>query len=120
MITQKQVTIDGINYTLSAFPATRGLRIMKELTKLVGPSFAAWAKGEDGIAGVVTKLVENLDAVNVETLVKEIVSGATKDNMSINFDIEFAGNYMVLFKLVKEVIEFNFGGVFTNLGSVGM
>jgi hypothetical protein len=37
--------------------------------------------------------------------------------MAINFDMEFAGKYDKLFNLVKEILEFNFGSVFTLFGS---
>lgn len=120
MLNQKTVNIDGEDFQLTTFPASRGLRILKDLTKLIGPSFAEWAKGgEDGMALAVNKLVENLDSVNVENLVKELVSGASKGSMSINFDMEFAGNYNKLFTLVREVIQLNYGSVFTILGSAG-
>ncbi|MNG33800.1 hypothetical protein D3C84_1201320 [compost metagenome] len=55
--------------------------------------------------------------MDVETLIKELIQTVSKSNMAINYDMEFAGEYDKLFLLVQEVVEFNFGSVFTLLGS---
>lgn len=125
MIKQKQITIGEEEFLLSTIPATKGIKLLKQLTKLIGPSFTELLKsGESdsttsnpmGVA--MEKLFDNLDTVDVETLVKELVaSSATKGSMAINFDMEFSGEYGKLFMLVKEIVEFNYGSVFTLLGS---
>lgn len=114
-IGQKTVTIQGSEYMLTHFPALRGTRVLKQLTKLIGPSFATLQGGGD-LGSALNILFDNLDN-NVEQLIVELISTATKTNgSSINFDMEFAGEYDKLFLLVKEVVEFNFGSVFTLLG----
>jgi len=123
MIKQKTCTIGGEEFLLSTIPATKGIKLLKQLTKLIGPSFTEILKGAEdkdsnpmGLA--MEKLFDNLDAVDVESLVKELVaSSATKGSMSINFDMEFAGDYGKLFTLIKEIVEFNYGSVFTLFGS---
>lgn len=125
MIKQKTISIGGEEFLLSTIPATKGIKLLKQLTKLIGPSFTELLKAGDedsegtspmGVA--MEKLFDNLDTVDVESLVKELVaSSATKGSMSINFDMEFAGDYGKLFMLVKEIVEFNYGSVFTLLGS---
>lgn len=114
-IGQKTVTIKDTQYMLTHFPAMRGTRVLKQLTVLVGPSLASM-QGGGTIADALNLLFDNLDS-NVEQLIVELVSTATKGNVAINFDMEFAGEYDKLFLLVKEVVEFNFGSVFTLLGS---
>lgn len=114
-IGQKQVTILGTDYLLTHFPAMRGTRVLKQLTKLIGPSFATLQGGGD-LGAALNILFDNLDQ-NVEQLIVELVSTASKGSVGINFDMEFAGEYDKLFLLVKEVVEFNFGSVFTLLGS---
>jgi hypothetical protein len=116
MIEQKSVTVNGTDYLLTQLPATKGIRVMKQLIKLVGPAAAEIFK-EGDISGAVDKLVENMDAVDVEALLKELVATASKGSVAINFDNEFAGQYASLLLLVKEIVEFNFGNVFTMLGS---
>ena len=37
---QKQILIQGEEFTLNTIPATKSLKIFKDILKLVGPSFA--------------------------------------------------------------------------------
>lgn len=120
-IKQKEVVIGGDSYLLTSLPATKGLKLLKQITKLVGPAFGELSKGGadqegPGVSGAIEKLVENLDNVDVENLVKELVSSASKGSVAISFDHEFSGEYAKLFELVKEIVEFNYGSVFTKLG----
>lgn len=116
MIDQKTVNVKGTDYLLTQLPAIRGLKLGKQLIKLVGPSFATFQRDQD-LSGAVTALLDNLDSVGVEQLIVELVSSASKGSMGIQFDSEFAGEYDKLYLLVKEIVEFNYGSVFTLLGS---
>lgn len=140
MIEQKNVSIEGNDYMLTQFKASLGLKLMKQLTKLLGPAFIELQKASDtsdikgknadeakakreeqAMMNAALVLIDNMDKVEVEALVITLVTqGATKGTMSINFDLEFAGKYDVLFSLVKEIVSFNFGNVFSKLGSGGM
>jgi hypothetical protein len=113
---QKEVVIGGDVYLLQTIPATKGLKLLKQITKLVGPAFGELTKSEGGVSQAIEKLIENLDQVEIEVLVKELCTSATKNKMTINFDYEFAGEYEKLFKLTKEIVEFNYGSVFTMVG----
>lgn len=118
MIQQKEVTIKDASYTITHFNGMVGLKLGKQLIKILGPSFAA-LQGEDASpAKALEILFDHLDD-NSEALIIALVSGATKGNMAINFNVEFAGEYDKLFLLVKEIVEFNYGSVFQMLGSVG-
>lgn len=121
-IKQKTVVVNGDEFMLSTFPAGKGLKLLKQLTRLVGPAFAEMLKGSeegqtDAMSLALEKLFDNLDEVDVETLVKELVTSATKASVTINFDMEFSGAYDTLFELVREIVEFNFGNVFTLFGT---
>lgn len=117
MIQQKTVTILGQDYMLTHFPAIKGTKILKQLVKIVGPSIAALqGSSDDRVGAAMTALFDNLDGP-VEEVLMVLVDSATKNNMKINFDMEFAGEYDRLFLLVKEIVEFNFGSVFTMFGS---
>lgn len=115
-IKQKTVNINGEDFLLTSIPAIGGTRILKQLVKLMGPSFAQFQKEQD-LAGAMNLLFENLDSVGVEQLLVDLVSSATKGSMAINFNVEFAGEYDKLYLLVKEIVEFNYGSVFTLFGS---
>lgn len=117
MIKQKTVNILGEDYLITQLPAIKGVRVLKQLTKIVGPSIAALqASDEDKVKAALEALFDNLDGP-VEELLVALVQTATKGNVAINFDMEFAGEYDRLFQLVKEIVEFNYGSVFTMFGS---
>lgn len=118
MIQQKEINIKGEVYTLTHFNGMVGLKLGKQLIKTLGPSFAALQGADASVAKALEILFENLDD-NSEALIIALVTGATKGNMAINFNVEFAGEYDKLFLLVKEIVEFNYGSVFQILGSVG-
>jgi|SRR5690554_3766430 len=118
---QKEVTINGETYLLHQFGAIEGLKYQKALAQVLLPAIAEISKNADSEESAIsigmTKLAENIDKVDERMIEAMVVRGATKGNMSINFDNEFAGKYMALFQLVKEIVLFNFGSVFTMLGT---
>ncbi len=122
-IQQLDVHIDGVDYKITQFLATKGLGIEVKLMKLLGPSFMELQKAsqdenaqEAVLSAAITVLIEQFDKVDVVALIKELLSGITKGTATINFDQEFAGRYGVIFDLVKEVLKFNFADVFSKLG----
>jgi len=116
MIDQKTVNIKGTDYLITQLPAMKGVRVFKVLVKFIGPAFATFQKDQD-LSGAMTALFDNIDATPVEGLLQELMSTVSKGSVAVNFDSEFAGEYDRLFLLSKEVVEFNFGSVFTLLGS---
>lgn len=120
---QLDVHIDGTDYKITQFLATKGLGIEVKLMKLLGPSFMELQKAsqdenaqEAVLTAAIGALIEQFDKVDVVSLVKELLSGVTKGTQTLNFDQEFAGRYGVIFDLVKEVLKFNFSDVFSKLG----
>lgn len=122
-IKQKTIEVNGSEYLITQLGALKGTRVLKEITKLVGPAFASMQKkdgeGQTGTIGdALGILFENLDNANIEGMIMELANTVAKSNGStINFDMEFAGEYDKLFLVLKEVAEFNFGSVFTLFGS---
>jgi hypothetical protein len=119
---QKQVTIGKDSYLLNQFGAIEGLKYQKALAQVILPAIAEITKSgasseEDTLSIGMAKLAENIDKIDEHMIEAMVVRGATKDNIAINFDNEFAGRYMELFLLLKEIVMFNFGSVFTMLGS---
>lgn len=121
MLEQKQIQIDGIDFLLTTFPTMQGLAYQKKIAKLLGPVIAEIMKSTDesvnpmGIA--LAKLFDNLDEIDPEFIKEIVTKGASKGSMAINFDMEFAGKYALLFKLVQEIVDYNFHDVFTLVGS---
>ena len=122
MIDQFDVTIDNVDYKITQFAATDGLRIKAELLRLCGDAlsvaFITNEKGESelNIGAIVASIVENLDKVDVAALLRKLMSRVTKGAYAIDFDQEFAGNYSALYSLVVEVLKVNYGDVLKKLG----
>lgn len=125
MIDQFDVTIGNVDYKITQFAATEGLRIKAELLRLCGDAlsvaFITNEKGESelNIGAIVASIVENLDKVDVAALLRKLMSRVTKGAYAIDFDQEFAGNYSALYSLVVEVLKVNYGDVLKKLGIGG-
>ena len=62
--------------------------------------------------------LEDMEKVDIASLSKELIESCVfKNGMSVNFDNEFTGNLATLYRLLFEVIKFNFLDVFLNLAS---
>lgn len=136
MLDSKDIIIGENEYTLQTFPANKGLIYLKQLVKILAPSFAAMAESSgkevtnmdvmtavsdasiqsDTLSRAVTLLVENMDKEDVVELIQNLVKSCRKNNKEINFNIDFAGNYGELLSLLVEVCKFNYSSVFQNGG----
>lgn len=110
---QKEVQINGVNYRITQFGAFQGVKLGKSVAKVALPAIASVMNdlSQNGISGVMEAISDNLDSLDEQTVV-DLMSGVTKNNMAIDFDNEFAGNYLVMMKLIWEVIQFNFADFF--------
>lgn len=133
-IESKDVLINESEYTITQFTASKGLRYLKQLIKILAPSFAALSEGADvsnidvksaiqdgtiqtdGFSKAVNLLVENMDKEDVVELIKSLVQGVRKNNKDINFEFEFAGNYGELILVLVEVCKYNYSSVFQEGG----
>lgn len=92
VLPQTEVEVDGVTYLIDAMPATVSLEVQEDLMK---------ADGKPDI-----KLVKRVVCGSVS------LSGKMIDAKS--FDIIFARKTMHLYKLVDEIIQWNFSDVFTS------
>ena len=105
---QKEVIIGNDKYLIEQFGAVKGFRVGKKVGKVMLPVISkAFGEEEASMADLMSIVAENIDSIDEDT-VMELLSETYKNKQSINFDTEFAGNYMTLFKLLWEVIQFNF------------
>lgn len=130
---QKTVTVQGTEYMLNAFKGSQGITLLNKIRPLYMSALAKASEAqmrtsvilESGgdVSGVqsaqavlMLSISEGLDKVDVENLIKQLLSSVTKDSMQINIDLEFMCAYDKMLMLVWEVIQFNFGTVFTMTG----
>ena len=71
------------------------------------------------LAYAVGQLVDSMgNDATVDFIVKELMQGTRLDDKEINdavFDMEFAGNYGLLYKILAFVLEVNYGSFFESL-----
>lgn len=92
VLDQTTISVDDIDYLVSAMPATKGLQFIEKHQAAI----------DEGKA----------DLSQMKQIICNYVS---KDNMQItekSFDIQFARKYAHLNKLYKEVLNFNFEELF--------
>lgn len=109
---QKEIQIGEDKYQLTQFGARQGIKLGKKVAKLALPTIGAlYGTDEEFSLSVAAEVVaEHIDDLDDQTI-QELLSSATKNKYAINFDDEFAGNYMTLFKLLWEIIQFNFSDI---------
>ena len=123
---QKTVLIGDTEYIINRMSATKALTLQPKVLKLVGRSLAELlASGSnqsdqidaETLGRTMDILIEGMDKVDFGSLAKELTSSVFKGSSSIDFDNEFTGNLVSLYKLLFEVVKFNYLDVFTNLAS---
>lgn len=120
------VNIDGVEYTISPFRGELGFKIQAKILKAIAPALKNIIKSGDedakeiDVVAFFSDLITNLVGSNSDDeilrLFKDILSKTYKGNNAINFDAEFSQDYGKLYKLVYEVIIFNYKDVFSSLG----
>jgi hypothetical protein len=62
--------------------------------------------------------LEDLEKIDIASLAKELIESCVfKGSSNVNFDNEFTGNLATLYRLLFEVVKFNYLDVFLNLAS---
>lgn len=129
MIETREKTIGDATYSVTQLPARRALRLKAKLMKLFGPVFAqlflitedkaSEERQKENLVNSVELLTGQLEAVQLDTLIVEILQGVRKNGQELTaptIDIEFAGDIAGLYEVVFFVIEVNFANFFSMIG----
>ncbi len=126
----KECTLDGRNVAVTQFPGRRGLSILTRLAKIVGPALGALVgttsakvtmDTEVSVDGAVKALMEQLDGDATVAFVMELLCCTRIDGSEVTdkyFDMELAGQYMLVGKVLGFVLEVNYGSFFGQ-GGIG-
>lgn len=126
-----ETELNGFTFYVTEFPARKGLKIWYRVVKAVGPSLLQLASVDgsadvSALSGAITGLFENMSEAEFDTLctdllydvnVKSPVSEVPEHEGKILgliqgvgcFDTVFTGRYLMLFKLLRFVLEVNYG-----------
>ena len=128
--TYKDFTLDGNEYTITMLPADQGLKVLTRLTKLVGAPLMELGKAQkdkehmmDHLKNAVILLGERMEEDEVVSLVIKLLSCVIyKPHGSYSLDkkwtTHFQGKYGQLFKLLTEVVDYNYEDFFAVLPTV--
>jgi hypothetical protein len=130
MSKQAIVKIENNTYIIDAFKGLDGWKLLPRVTKLILPFlFSAQdldeedaseelkALNEEKTIEILMNLLSGDNADDLIDLVPKLLSNVTKNSEVIDFDKEFSQNYMVMFKLVFEVIKLNYISSFQKLAT---
>lgn len=104
---EQKRAIDGVDYTVLQFPTREGLRYKTRILKLVGP-IVDGVKGDDEL--VLSTFTDKLGDDTVCDLIVSLLSKTFRNGKAItaeSFDVDFAGEYLHLYKVVMFVVEAN-------------
>lgn len=107
-----EITIGEDRYTVSQFPATKGTKVLARLVRLIGEPMS-YLLDQDGQASDVfpkaaRALVDHLDENETMALVNDLLGSVTTGGAPIIFDTHFQGRIGHLFKLLKEVVQYQY------------
>ncbi len=129
-IETKAKEIDNVLYEVTQFTATRGFKLSARLWLLFSEPLAnLFSSGNidksksflDMDASVIAKAIASLNTKFTDEslfeFAKELLTQTQRDRKEINFDLDFAGNIMHLYKVLVFVVEVNFADFFDGLRS---
>lgn len=118
----KIVEIKDKKYILEPFLGKKGFKIKQKVVRILAPVLkeVGTLKEENTIleylAVAVQSVMEHSDDDSLFNLIEELLTGAKTESGKIDFDTEFSQNYVTLYKLVAEIVLYNYKDVFSELG----
>lgn len=129
MIETKEKVIDNHSVMVTQFPGRRALFFKTRLLKLAGPALAQMFTSEElsldakfdhtVIAKIIDKLAESLDENEFVRFVIDLLQCTRVDGKEITeseFDMLFAGNLLLMYKILWFTLEVNYGSFFGQSG----
>lgn len=116
---QEEKEVDGVRYQMNHYSASKGIRLLAKLLRVAGkPVSLVMAGGVDAevkpevIASAVEALAFSMEPKDFEDLCKELIEGTfiyDEGKMrSIVFEKDFSGRLGHLFKVLFQILKFQF------------
>jgi len=114
MIHTREITVDDKSYSVTQFSASKGMKMLTRLVKILGEPMAAFfsdpdAEMELAFPAALAALSDKLDEDVVLQTVKELVESLTTSEGPVQFDTYFAGQFGHLFKVLGKILEVQYG-----------
>lgn len=120
----KDIKIDEEAYVIEQFLGKKSLKVFSRLLKFMGVPMSKALNGMDKdfelvVPEMMAALVERLDEDEVEGIVGDLLSCVTQRNVQVwsDFDMRFQGRLGHVFKLLVEVVKYQYSDFFAVLAS---
>jgi len=125
----KDFYIDEVHYLATQYPAKQALTLLVRLSKIIGkPLGILTAQTDDEnvkknlIGEAIDALTQRIDADETLNLVEQILKCVSifdgDTNRPIVFDIDFQGKLGHLFRLLKEILSFQYADFLGDLAAI--
>lgn len=113
-IPSEEVIIENESYRITAFLGTKSVNLCGKVMKIVGPSLSEFFnETDDNVSKAVRMFAMSLGDQELAPLIKELLSGVTKDGKPVNLDRDFIGDkFAHIPQLLVKVCMFNWGSAF--------
>lgn len=133
MRNQQDITVDGVKYSVFKYSTTHGLTLLGKIAKIIGEPLsilASMSKGSldteinaDAMGQMAKSLVQNIQPEDLPNMANEILRGVEiygqdARRRDVNFDLDFQGKFGHLFKVLKNVLQFQYEDFFGELAVV--
>lgn len=113
---EQEVVVDGEHYLVHQFPATKAMKMLTRIVKLIGEPVSVLSDGfnsdaKEILPKAVRALAERLDENVVEQTVKDLLRSVFQGGTCVadRFDTHFQGRIGHMFKLLAEVLRYQYG-----------
>lgn len=119
-----EIEVDGVKYITTHYSGDKAMIILAKLAKIMARPISKLVDGgmekeasQQLISEVLQALTENVEPEKLPALVKEILEGTLifidgDKTRPIMTATDFQGNIFPAFKLIKEVLQFQYGDFF--------
>ena len=125
----KDFYLDDVHYLATQYDATKALKLLIRLSKIIGKPLGILTSQTDNealkqglIGDAIDALTQRIDADETLNLIDQILKCVTifdgDTNRQIIFDIDFQGKLGHLFKLLKEVLTFQYSDFLGDLAAI--
>lgn len=118
-----EVQVDEVKYTVNMMTASRSIRLLAKLAKILGEPLSLLAAGKgdqqkaiDLLPNAVKAIAQRMDEDQVESMIKELVGTCSIGPNPIQFETHFQGRIAHLFKLLPQILKVQYGDFWTALG----
>lgn len=127
----EEIYVDNKRYLVTHYSGSKSLKLLHRLAKIVGePIGLMSAQGLDSSVGpeligqAIRSLTQSCTPEEFEKLARDVLEGCqvyddeSMNMRMINFDLDFSGNIGHLFKLLKEVLTFQYSDFLGGIAAV--